>query len=327
MNLIYRKDEDINDYIGNSDIKVVYGAKFAKSIIQEKIMAIDFFIDKTFGGRGSCVENIPVITIEELQDIVKKEQKRVLVLICAGIHEKTIHSIFKDLIMSGIEADVFDYFTDQSHFTDKTFFYNGKELNLFENIYNCGYAYTRMTERSIELSLAEEWLKKIEGEVTEVGAVTPYYPLHYGKKVKHIVDPTDEHGGVDIRTSVFDCDLSDKNVLSISTVEHIGTGDYNYSDSHTPADAINKIVSEAKTCMITAPIGYNSVLDDWIPTGINEKRVNIKLLKRGCNNHWEETGIEEISNIEYIYGSGANGIIIIEKVKEDRKQEPKNNKY
>ena len=318
MKLIFRKDEDINDYIGSSDIKVVYGAKFAKNIIQERIMPIDYFVDKTIGGRGICVENIPIITIEELENIVKKEQKRVLILICAGIHEKTIHSIFKDLIMSGIEADVFDYFADKSHFKDKTFIYNGKELNLFENIYNCGYAYTRMTERSIELSLAEEWLKGIDGEITEVGAVTLYYPLNYGKKVKHVIDPTDKHCGVDIRKSVFDCDLSDKNVLSISTVEHIGTGDYNYSESRTSIDAVNKIISESKACMITAPVGYNSALDDWIRTGINDKKkVYLKLFKRSCNNHWEETSIEEINEIEYIYGSGANGIIIIEKVNED----------
>lgn len=251
-----------------------------------------------------------------MQNIVKKEQKRVVVLICAGVHEKTIHSIFKDLIMSGIEADVFDYFVDKFRFKDKTFFYNGKELNLFENIYNCGYAYTRMTERSVELSLAEEWLKGVDGEVTEVGAVTLYYPLNYGERVKHIIDPTDKHCGVDIRRSVFDCDLSGKNVLSISTVEHIGTGEYNYSDSHTPVDAINKIVSESKSCMITAPIGYNSVLDEWIRTNMNDKRrYNLKLLKRSCNNHWEEASIEEINEIEYIHGNGANGVISIEKVK------------
>lgn len=59
-----------------------------------------------------------------------------------------------------------------------------------------------MTERSVELALAKEYIDTCEGNIVEIGAVTPYY--FYSNKISNIIDPTDNHKRV-LKKSLFDC--------------------------------------------------------------------------------------------------------------------------
>jgi len=128
-------------------------------------------------------------------------------------------------------------------------------------------------------------------------------------RVKDIIDPTDIHKRVNLKKSVFECDLRGKNVLSISTVEHIGLSDYGMCETLNCVDAINKILAESKMCLITAPLGYNEMLDNWVR--VNAENPMVTLMKREINNHWIE--IEKYEEIKYS-SLWACGLVIIKKV-------------
>ena len=87
----------------------------------------------------------------------------------------------------------------------RTFCFSGKEFNYFYHSYNCGWP-PYVTERSVELALADFWLDHIDpSDVIEIGAVTPYY---WPGRVSSIVDPCDSHPAVTLRQSVLYCTCS-----------------------------------------------------------------------------------------------------------------------
>ncbi len=267
----------------------------------------DYFCDRQADIINN-VNGVPVIDSKKLEEVVKTSGKRATIIICIGTKKFSVLSIYNDLIKLDIEADVFDYFENDSVFSDKSFMFNRKKYELFEHSFNCGYVDSRMTERSVELALAQEWLKCCSGEVVELGAVTPYY--FYDKKIVKIVDPTDLHHRVNSKKSLFECDFKGKNILSISTVEHVGTCDYGMSEEKNVIDAIEKIVEEAKSFLITAPLGYNELLDDWIRN--NRSNSMIRILRRGINNHWVEIELQDYQEI--VYGPlWAYGLVVIVK--------------
>lgn len=300
-----KRDEDILEcYRNNGGMLVVYGATFwAGLLINEKIQ-IDYFCDR-HAEEIHSIKNIPVINSRQLEKVINESGKRATIIICVGLNKFSVSSIYKDLGKLSIEADVFDYFENLIVFKEKYFVFNQKEYSLFEHSFNCGYHETRMTERSVELSIAIEYLKSCQNDVVEIGAVTPYYFCDH--KITDIIDPTDPHNRVNLKTSMFHCDLRGKDVLSISTVEHIGTQEYGMNEKETAVDAIEKIRSEAGHYFITAPLGYNQLLDEWVKENIMNPE--IRLMKRGINNHWTEieNGVEEI---EYT-PLWANGLVII----------------
>ena len=142
------------------------------------------------------------------------------------------------------------------------FYFKGQKIDLYLSLCNCGINLNyRLTERALELALAKEWLKNKE-QYTEIGAVTPYYPDIYTPH--DVIDPVDIHDLVNIKKSMFEIDFSRKNVLFISTIEHIGKDDYGLIQKETATDALKKITKEAKSCFVTFPLGYNEILDKYI---------------------------------------------------------------
>lgn len=298
------KKESMKAFIEkNKGITVIYGAAFWGGLLAENSdFKIDYFCDK----RASVpyvLHGIPVVNIKELENIINKSKKRATIIICVE-NKGTVLSIYNDLVQLDLNADVFDYFENEIVFSDSEFILNGKRYALFEHPYNCGYKHARMTERSVELSLAREYIDSCNGTIVEIGAVTPYY--FFNNKIAEIIDPTDIHKRV-TRKSIFDCDLNGKNVLSISTVEHIGTSDYGMHETENTVDAIEKILREADTCLITAPSGYNKLLDEWVKE--NQKSEIVKLMQRSMNNHWEEVTDSYVA-IEYTH-LWANGLVVI----------------
>lgn len=287
---------------------VVYGATaWGRMLAKEENLKIDYFCDRRADAIQD-IEGIPVVDCNQLKDLIEESGKRATIFICVGFKKKIVLSIFNDLVKTGIDADVFDYFENEGVFSDRTFMFGGKVYTLYEHSFNCGYIDTRMTERSIELALAKEYLQVCLGKVVEIGAVTPYY--FSDCKIVDVVDPTDQHINVNIRKSLFEYDLNGKNVLSISTVEHIGTHDYGMSEEKNVIDAIDKIIGEAESCLITAPLGYNRLLDEWIKD--NRDNSMVRVMKRGINNHWKEISVYDFDEI--VYGPlWANGLVIIRK--------------
>lgn len=125
-------------------------------------------------------------------------------------------------------------------------------LQCFFHPHNCGLpAAKRRTERTVELPIADRWLASVDpANVVEIGAVTPYY---WPSRIARVVDPVDARAAE--RASLFDVDLTGRDVLSISTIEHIGEGRYGIAENRTPLEALQKIAGEARSLLITFPCG------------------------------------------------------------------------
>jgi hypothetical protein len=158
--------------------------------------------------------------------------------------------------------------------------FGGQEYKYFAHSYNCGWPTGLCTERTVELALADRWLTGVALErVCEIGAVTPYYWPH---RVHRVVDPTDPHTLVSDRRSVLDVSLAGANVLSISTIEHIGREEYGLSaDGSLLKKSLAKLFSEGQVFLVTFPTGYNLTLDALVlEEGLVPPDVAVRCLTR-----------------------------------------------
>ena len=76
-------------------------------------------------------------------------------------------------------------------------------------------------ERKAELPIGFWFIDRFEGDVIEIGEVTDFYA-----EACHPVYDLCTERPTTIKKDAFDVDYREKNVLSISTVEHVGFGDY-----------------------------------------------------------------------------------------------------
>jgi len=197
------------------------------------------------------------------------------------------------------------------------FGFRRRQYECFCHRYNCGYPPLRMTERSVELALANVWLEQLDtDQVTETGAVTPYY---WPRRVSTIVDPYDSHPLVTDRASLFGLDFSGRDVLAISTLEHISMGDYGPANpGETPVLALEKICRESRRFLITVPYGYNAAVDHTLFADYRfADDVNATYMVRSVRgNDWREASAKEAA-VPYGRASqneyGANGLLIIER--------------
>ena len=183
-------------------------------------------------------------------------------------------------------------------------------LQHFCHRHNCGFLPNRMTERSVELALADWWLlQREEQAVCEVGAVTPYY---WPKRVRRIVDPKDRNLLVTDRDSYMNIDLSESEILSISTFEHIGMGEYGEPRSpHLVIDALQKLFRESPQFLITVPLGYNASLDSFAHRvrGVPSDVQRLFLVRSSTGNDWRET--KQPSPKQCHYGEWANCVMFL----------------
>jgi hypothetical protein len=143
---------------------------------------------------------------------------------------------------------------------DLSFSVNGHKIRHYLVGKNINFPPFRMTERSIELALANIFIKQYgDSEVVEVGAVTPYY---WPRRVKTIVDPYDAHSLVTHREDWTAHQGEYKAILSISTFEHIGLSDYGLNGDLKKSDlALNKLLNSDSDFLVTWPAAYNRYLD------------------------------------------------------------------
>ena len=163
--------------------------------------------------------------------------------------------------------------------------------------------------RAVELVLGLRYIDFVAGELVEVGAVTPYYV----RSPHDCVDPTDRKAN--IKGFAQDYDYKNKNVLSISTVEHIGTGDYRLPKQKELAfEVLRKIHGESKSCLITWPIGYNETLDGEVKDNINDFNYFFYVKRSQEPLSWELVNGKE--GFGFDYGSPfrmANSVMFISK--------------
>lgn len=194
---------------------------------------------------------------------------------------------------------------------------NGERVPLFYHPFNCGNGIGRTTERSVELALAFRWLERVRGDVIEVGAVTPYYldtSDLLAQKIALVIDPQDPCASMNGRYSVFQYNLRGHNVLSISTLEHIGVGQYGLPEGEDCVAACEKIIEESAACFVTVPIGFNKKLDDHLLiANWPDALVTIVHRSDGLNNWKENDDRSLIESLTYSKKQWANGIVVIER--------------
>lgn len=191
--------------------------------------------------------------------------------------------------------------------------YRGRQIPLFFHPYNCGLADTpRTTERTIELALIDDFLTRHGDDAIELGAVSPYY---FPGRIKEVVDPADKHELVSARVSLFNYEFKGRNIVSVSTIEHIGKDDYGGVSAHEDCTkALNLILGKSKSCLITFPVGYNQDLDEYVITTQFGPQVHVTGYFRSMlYNDWQEK--HDIVHLrKYPYGpKWANAVIVIEK--------------
>lgn len=176
-------------------------------------------------------------------------------------------------------------------------------FNLFLVKGNCGDPWS--TERMIEVPLALWFMKKHNNQIIEIGAVTPYHT-----SIQHkVIDPYDGYPKC-IRKDVNDLTYENENILSISTIEHVGHGEYNQKmNFNETQDALERI-RKSNSYLVTWPIGYNIELDNYV-SGSND----LILLKRTDFQQWSV--ISDLSGVQYgkPWNCG-NGLCVITNCKE-----------
>ena len=151
------------------------------------------------------------------------------------------------------------------------------------------YNVPETNERKIELPLGF-WFLASYDDVVEIGEVTSsYFPPSHPVYDLSSNDP-------DRRKDLFDVYIKDKNVLCISTVEHVGFGDYgNPKEPHKAIKAVDYIKDNASNYLITFPVGYNRELEaDLVKAGYN-----YFLVERDEKNNWTICHHKDMNKFEY----------------------------
>lgn len=150
-----------------------------------------------------------------------------------------------------------------------------------EDLFNHPHNKTLKNERAVELPLAFRYIELVgSSNLIELGAVTPYY-----KEIQYdVIDLLDKKAT--IHKDISEVVVLEKDVLSISTIEHVGRGDYGLKkNTNLAIEQLFRIHSECKSCLITWPIGYNKPLDNavkenikafdyWFYTKTNKPKLN-----------------------------------------------------
>jgi hypothetical protein len=183
---------------------------------------------------------------------------------------------------------------------DYGFTFAGQGYALFVSTHNCGWPPARMTERCVELALADRWLDSVDRDrLLEIGAVTPYYWPH---RVPNVVDPVDRHPLVTFPGSMFDIDLTARPVLSISTFEHIGRVDYGMEeDSGLVIKAFEKLFDQSPRFLVTVPRGFNATLDSYLlrfSPRADDIRVR-HLVRSSSGNDWHQEEDQVAASLPY----------------------------
>ena len=146
-------------------------------------------------------------------------------------------------------------------------------------------------ERRVELPVAFWFIKNYPDNLIEIGEVTAFYidPVHTVYDLRNEKEST-------IVKDAIEVDYTEKNVLSISTIEHVGTSDYGYCAEENKAwNLLQKIKNESKNYMISFPIGYNRPFEEVLI----QRNERLIVMERDSLNRWKMVRNIYLSNFEY----------------------------
>ena len=211
-----------------------------------------------------------------------------------------------------VNRGVWDACTQLMGHPPAVFRFGGREYPYFVHHYNCGFPAGYATERTVELALADAWLDRTPAAgVVEVGAVTPYY---WPGRVGRVVDPADAHAQVTDRVPMDRVDLTGKDVLCVSTLEHFGRSEYGLPpDDALLHAAVDQLTGQARSLLATVPFGYNPAADalffaDRPPAGLRVGYLarNLPMMS------WQEVAVADARR-PYSRKYAAGGVAVVEK--------------
>lgn len=178
-----------------------------------------------------------------------------------------------------------------------TFTFQDRRYSYFRHMYNRAF----QNERTVEIPIALEVISRVKGKrVLEVGNVL----RHYRRGLSHDVLDKYENAPHVINEDVisyrpaskYDC------IVSISTMEHVGWDE----DPKIPENLVRGLKNLIDNCLapqgilfVTAPIGYNSYLDELIRNGGLPFSQLFFLKRISADNRWTEVSQEDAMATEY----------------------------
>jgi len=187
----------------------------------------------------------------------------------------------------------------QDHFDfnleEDTFILNDEQYE-----YLLAYGPGGLNERMIEIPLMCKYLQEPKGkDILEIGAVISLLI----KTNFDVVDLTEKEVGViNIDILNYYPDKKYDLIISISTIEHFGYGDYDEIEDPTKLekalDHILQLLKPSGIFVASAPIGFNENFDSMI---INKQLPfqQIYFMKRYTSGIWKQTEFEEAIKCKY----------------------------
>jgi hypothetical protein len=158
-------------------------------------------------------------------------------------------------------------------------------------------------ERKAELPIMFWFMESYSDNLIEIGEVSDFY-----RPAEHTIYDLVNQRETTIVMDAFDIDYTGKNVISVSTIEHVGFGDYGHNKEEGKAiRLLKKIMSQAKNYLITFPIGFN--LD--FQKEILDNNIEYSIMSRTCLQTWKNDD-KDFSKHKYNsphYAGNAIGII------------------
>ena len=179
------------------------------------------------------------------------------------------------------------------------FQYNGNTYSYVDHPSN----QTRVNERRVELPIAFDFLKRMEGKrILEVGNVTHHYNRAYTHDVLDLYEKVPWLDIINEDILTWNPSEPYEAVLSISTLEH--TAD--------PLSAIDRVLSFAPNVLITVPYGYG---DGWIERVPTYPGVDMFYMQRqDQENQWKQVSPHDVQGTRYNTPFPfANALLILEK--------------
>lgn len=177
-------------------------------------------------------------------------------------------------------------------FGARTFIFTGKKYHYLL------HPFALNTERTVEIAIANEFLRDKTGRILEVGNVLS----NYSGFPHDVVDKYEIAPGV-INEDIVSFSPGEKYdvIVTISTLEHVG-----WDETPREPEKIIRAITRLKELLnndgellVTMPLGYNSYLDELVRAGKTGFR-EIRYLRRVTkNNQWREAQVEEVASAKY----------------------------
>ena len=169
-----------------------------------------------------------------------------------------------------------------------SFTWNGQTLEYLNHPYN----HAKYNSRRVEVPIARWFLAQSSGvRILEVGNVL----AHYGSISWPVVDLR-EKGAINVNVMAWRPKTPVDLLVSISTVEHIGFGHYGKAGQSLSIARVllhlRSFLSADGAALVTAPTGYNPVLDQELAAGTLGADRLWAMRLRGVND-WEECSVAE----------------------------------